>query len=103
MSNTTKTKTIHIEVRTWWDEINGNPYFAAKIYVNGEDVGRIPFGYGSDDQAVSEAGGALVREGYLPKGIINPGWYCRENGITFTTKVVPVLKRNVIAFGKGEL
>ena len=102
-TNATKTKTIHVEVRTWWDKVNGNPYFSAKIYVNSEDVGLIPFGYGSDDHAIDEAGGMLANKGYLPSRVGNPGRYCRENGITFSQSIVPVLKRNVIAFGKGEL
>ena len=105
MSKTTKTKVekIHVEVRTWWDKINGNPYFSAKIYVNSEDVGLIPFGYGSDDHAIDEAADLLAREGYLPEGSGSPAWYFRENGIKFSQSIVPVLKRNVIAFSKGEI
>lgn len=102
-TNATKVKAIHVEVRTWWDKINGNSYFAAKIYVNGEDVGLIPFGYGSASHAIDEAGDLLANKGYLPHGNRSPAWYCRENGIKFSQSIVSVLKRYVVAFGKGEL
>lgn len=40
---------VSVYVRTWYDKVNGNPYFSAIIIVNGsyEKAYKMPFQYGS--------------------------------------------------------
>jgi hypothetical protein len=65
-------KSLFIEGREWFDKVNGNSYFSARIWVDGEIVGVLPFQYGYGDQYTSEAQRWLVAEGYLPEDL--KGW-----------------------------
>jgi hypothetical protein len=37
---------IFISTKRWFDKVNGNSYFAARVYVDGVEVARLPFQYG---------------------------------------------------------
>lgn len=98
-----KITNIHLSVRRWRDRVMGNSYFSGRIYVNGEEVTRMPFqyGYGSQPDAMAlvalrEAGVSLdSRAAYL-------GSACRDAGIAFTEDDCTVLKRDVQRHGAAS-
>ena len=55
------------ECKEWFDKVNGNSYFSARIWVDGEIVGVLPFQYGYGNQYEYEAHKWLLGEGYLPQ------------------------------------
>lgn len=103
--NNLQTKYDHIlEVyaREWFDKINGNSYFSAKMYLDDELISTMPFqydyGYGSHFQDI-----ALDELKKLGKFEINGGalWsFCDNNRIKLVaSKDENCLKRNVVAYG----
>lgn len=66
MSRKKKTRIIHIVARKWFDGLNGNTYFSAIIYVNGDLVHTIEFEYGYNDHYMTVASNWLFKNGYLP-------------------------------------
>jgi hypothetical protein len=58
-------RSVFIEAREWFDKVNGNSYFSARIWVDGEVVGVLPFQYGYGNQHEYEAQRWLISEGYL--------------------------------------
>lgn len=90
---------IHLSVRRWRDKVNGNSYFSARVYADGELIARLPFqyGYGSapDATALTETYGRATPYAYL-------SGYCREHGIRYTEDDCNALKREVIAHGKED-
>lgn len=62
-------KSLFIEGREWFDKVNGNSYFSARVWVDGEIVGVLPFQYGYGDHYKSVAQRWLVDNGYLPESI----------------------------------
>ena len=63
--NTQKTNKIIIFAKEWYDRINGNSYFAAKISLENETL-LIPFTYGYDEAYLHEAINLLIKTNYLP-------------------------------------
>ena len=60
-------RSIFIECREWFDKVNGNSYFSARIWVNGGQVAILPFSYGYGDFYIYEAQKKLLELGYLPQ------------------------------------
>lgn len=60
-------KSVFIEGREWFDKVNGNSYFSARIWVDGGQVAILPFQYGYGDQYLYEAQKKLLELGYLPQ------------------------------------
>ena len=86
MSNKTKIeRSLFIEGREWFDKINGNSYFSARIWVDGGQVAILPFQYGYGDQFIYEAQKKLLELGYLPQEGKNSGLWAiaRENGFDY--------------------
>lgn len=79
------TRSLFIEGREWFDKVNGNSYFSARIWVDGEIVGVLPFQYGYGDQYTYEAQKWLLSEGYLSQeGKSNGLWtIAREGGFDY--------------------
>lgn len=75
-------RSLFIEGREWFDKVNGNSYFSARVWVDGEIVGVLPFQYGYGNQYEYEAQKWLLSEGYLPQeGKSNGLWtIARELG-----------------------
>lgn len=89
-------RSLFIEGREWYDKINGNSYFSARIWVDGEVVGVLPFQYGYGDQYQYEAGRWLVEEGYLPKDEKRHlSFITRELGVDFYAKKSETKKREM--------
>jgi hypothetical protein len=60
-------RSLFIEGREWFDKVNGNSYFTARIWVDGGQVAILPFQYGYGDQFIYEAQKKLLELGYLPQ------------------------------------
>jgi len=60
-------RSLFIECREWFDKVNGNTYFSARIWVDGGQVAILPFQYGYGDQFIYEAQKKLLELGYLPQ------------------------------------
>ena len=60
-------RSLFIECREWFDKVNGNSYFTARIWVDGGQVAILPFQYGYGDQFIYEAQKKLLELGYLPQ------------------------------------
>lgn len=84
MTTATATKTIErslfVEGREWFDKVNGNSYFSARLWVDGGQVAILPFQYGYGDQFLYEAQKKLLELGYLPQEGKNAGlWTIAQN------------------------
>ena len=66
-------KSVFIEGREWFDKVNGNSYFSARIWVDGGQVAILPFQYGYGDQFQYEAQKKLLELGWLPQENKNLG------------------------------
>lgn len=60
-------RSLFIEGREWFDKTGGNSYFSARVWVDGEVVGVLPFQYGYGNSYEYEAQKWLLSEGYLPQ------------------------------------
>jgi len=81
-----KPKNITIFGRRWFDKINGNTYFSAEIYVNGEMVHKIGYEYGYGEQYKYEAFQWLDKENYVQlerneRSCESPWRYCERKNI----------------------
>ena len=80
---TQKTNKIIITAKEWYDRINGNSYFAAKIELENETL-FIPFTYGYEEAYLYAAIDLLIKENYLPTTVQNflaLRNYCNDNKI----------------------
>jgi hypothetical protein len=76
-------KSLFIECREWFDKVNGNSYFSARIWVNGGQVAILPFQYGYGDQFIYEAQKKLLELGYLPEEPMHRGLWSFAKGLGF--------------------
>ena len=67
MENAKIKRSLFIEGREWFDKVNGNSYFSARIWVDGGQVAILTFQYGYGDQYLYEAQRKLVELGYISK------------------------------------
>ena len=81
----TQVKTIDINAKEWFDKVNGNSYFSARIWVDGGQVAILTFQYGYGDQYLYEAQKKLLELGYLPQEGKNRGLWsiAQESGFDF--------------------
>jgi hypothetical protein len=68
-------RSLFIECREWFDKVNGNSYFSARVWVNGGQVAILPFQYGYGDQFIYEAQKKLTELGYISKENENQSLY----------------------------
>lgn len=78
-------RSLFIEGREWFDKVNGNSYFSARIWVDGGQVAILTFQYGYGDQYLYEAQKKLLELGYLPQEGKNRGLWsiAQELGFDF--------------------
>ena len=95
---------IEVWGKEWFDRVNGNSYFSAKVFLNDELIATLPFQYGYGDHYEDMAKQAIT--GRLEKMGITVGEYdrlfriCSENDIKLIShKTEKCLKRDVVAFG----
>lgn len=102
-------KTIDLTAKEWFDKVNGNSYFSARMTLNfGMDDEKeilLPFQYGYGDHYRDMALKELISRKLIPientDGRTMAFWrYCEENNIVLRcTKIERCLKREVVAFG----
>jgi hypothetical protein len=83
-----KIQTVDVNVREWWDRINGNHYFSGLITINygmpDAIALKIPFGYGYGNHSEYVALEILTKAGYFPEHRDTcPSIYYRDNGIIY--------------------
>lgn len=78
-----KIRSLFVECREWFDKINGNTYFSARIWINGGQVAILPFQYGYGDQFIYEAQKKLLELGYLPQEGKNQSLYSIAENLGF--------------------
>lgn len=90
---------IFVHGKTWFDKVNGNSYFSARVEIDGKEVARIPFQYGYGDQYLFEAGQALIKAG-LVKEDVGALWNLRDQGIAVYKVLELVGKSDAKGWGK---
>ena len=87
-----KINSITLLARRWFDGINGNTCFSCRIVVDGIDVHRIGFEYGSDSHYIECARDWLKKNKYLPYMRDREAlWhYCARRDINLITEAVDV-------------
>ena len=94
-------RSVFVDGREWFDRVNGNSYFSARVFVDGVEVARIPFQYGYGSAYEYAAAWALQDMGILP-GIPGEGalWrMCEEGGFALYRSLQRVTKRECVAWG----
>ena len=97
-------KTIDVQAKQWFDKVNGNSYFSARVTVNfgmpGEFEIRIPYEYGYGDCYKQAALKALQDIGLLSG--ITALWQARDKfGIIIrASKQEGCLKRDIVQWGQ---
>ena len=99
-----KVKTIDIQAKEWFDRVNCNSYFSARVTVNFgmEDAEQIvlPYQYGYGEFYKSEAQRMLFSLGFMPPVTCRLSKQCREAGIILRASIQEkCLQRDVKAFG----
>lgn len=76
-------RSLFVECREWFDKVNGNSYFSARIWINGGQVAILPFQYGYGDQFIYEAQRKLIELGFIPKEKENESLYSIGKSLGF--------------------
>jgi len=76
-------RSLFVECREWFDKVNGNSYFSARVWVNGKWEITLPFQYGYEDHFKSVAVRALVEKGFIPKELENRALWVIANELKF--------------------
>ena len=91
-------RSLFIEGREWFDKVNGNSYFSARLWVDGGQVAILPFQYGYGDQFLYEAQKKLLELGYLPqegKNRYSLWTIAQESGFDFYSSKTNTNKREM--------
>lgn len=92
---------LFVEVREWFDKTGGNSYFSARVSVDGELVGFLPFQYGYGSQFESAVQQYLFLSNYAVKyAPYSPLYQLRNQGIHVYSVKYEANKRDVQRFGK---
>ena len=95
-------RSVYIHGKGWFDKVNGNSYFSARVYVDGEEVARLPFQYGYSDQYKQEGRKALKELGYLSTDFDGPLWTLRDSNIDAYYVIYEAKKTDVTRWGKSD-
>ena len=82
-------KNIQLISKRWRDKVNGNSYFSAKLYGDGEFLVALPFQYGYGSQPEWEAAAQLRRMGLLPEGCYGLSEALRQAGLKYNYLDIP--------------
>ena len=80
---TKEMRSLFVEGREWFDKVNGNSYFSARIWINGGQVAILPFQYGYGDSFIYEAQRKLIELGYISKEKENESLYSIGKSLGF--------------------
>jgi hypothetical protein len=100
-----KIKTIDVHAKEWFDRVNGNSYFSARVTINyampDEETLYIPFQYGYGDHYRDIAMKYLQNAGHIEASYMSRLWrYCDENKIIDRySKEEKCLQRDVKTYG----
>ncbi len=96
-----KIESIMIIGKRWFDKVNGNTYCAARVYLFGVEVLKVPwtYGYGNYYEQVSRE--ELIKKGFLPGLKKDESFYdyCQRNKINVISEYSEGLKRGSVAWG----
>ena len=88
-----------IIAKEWFDKVNGNSYFSARIFIDGK-VLYLPFQYGYGNQYEQEALKELKKHVAIPEEVTSL-WQLRESCKYFSSeKQEKCILRDVKAWGK---
>jgi len=84
-----KFKTIDVTAKEWFDKINENSYFSARVIINcvttKEQTFSLPFQYGYSDQYLQESMSVLKELKFIQSNVETEYQtlygYCRDNNI----------------------
>lgn len=94
-------QSIFIEAREWFDKTGGNSYFSARISVDGELVGYLPFQYGYESQYLTNSAHWLHAQGFISFEDKRKGLYrLKDIGVDFYAVKYTAKKGEVKRFGK---
>ena len=109
MGRRAKVRTLDITAKEWFDKVNGNSYFSARVTVNfgmkGERTIVLPWQYGYGDHYRDMAFKALQNAGIIPKTDERQSYwqYYQDNNIIASySKHEGCLKRDMVAFGIAD-
>ena|ERR1039458_3596242 len=93
----TPARSLNIEAREWYDRQNGNSYFSARIWVDGEIVHTLPFQYGYGDYFQQRATEWLTENDYLDgrEPHEHMSTFAARLGFDFYTSKTDALKREM--------
>jgi hypothetical protein len=98
MARKPKLRSIFVEAREWFDKVNGNTYFSARVFVNGKLEGYLPLQLGYESQFEYEATKWLLDNGFIRERIA-PLWRLREDGVDVYTVKYSAGYRDTKRFG----
>jgi len=96
-------KSIYVHGKTWFDKVNSNSYFSARVEIDGEEIARLPFQYGYGDQYLYETQRVLQEMGLLTLGeraSLRSQLERVQGKPVLYTVLEPALKRDVSGWGK---
>ena len=93
-------RSIFVDGREWFDKVNGNSYFSARVFVDGVEVARIPFQYGYGSAYESAAAWALQHLGFGGDEASPVLWHmARDAGADLYRSLQRVTKRECVGWG----
>lgn len=93
------TGSVFVHGKTWFDKVNGNSYFSARVYINNQEVARLPFQYGYGDQYLYETVRVLKEKGMIGEDV-NALWNLKEAGVSAYHVLESAKKVEVTGWGK---
>jgi hypothetical protein len=93
---------VFIEAKQWVDKTYGNSYFSARVFVDGEEIGRLPFQYGYGSQYEYEATKLLLEKGFISERV-SPLWTLRYQGVAVYSTIKDANKQQVKMFGNSQI
>lgn len=100
-----KIETIDIQGKEWFDKVNGNSYFSARVTLDfgkpTEKTVLVPFQYGYGSHYQHKAIEQLQKAGYLPnEGTLSWSYFDDNNIILRSNLKENCPKRDVLSWGR---
>lgn len=94
-------KIIQVTAKEWFDKINGNSYFSAKIWLDDELIAVLPMQYGYSDTYKYESTAKLKELGILKSSSPHCSQIEKDNNVKFLfTKHENCKKKDVEVYGE---
>ena len=99
-------KTVDIQGKHWFDKVNGNSYFSARVTINygmeGARTYYVPFEYGYGEQYIYASLSKLADWGLIDRDNVQQGhWGLKERGVIVRYSIMDAKKAEVKAWGKA--